>query len=73
MDNLVEEEYQKINLIFVIKGKNGRPVSQFADDHDDEAEILFANGTQFRVVAKSGLFKVPEVGARNQIVFLKEE
>lgn len=71
--NLTDEEYQKIGIIFVIKGRTGRPVSTLADDHDDEAEILFANGTPFKVVAKSPLFKISEILGRYQIISLSEE
>lgn len=73
MYNLVDSEYKKINLLLVIKGQTGRPVSALADDHDDEDEILFANGTKLRVIAKSPVFKLPDVLAQNQIIVLKEE
>lgn len=71
--NLVASAYDKINVLFVIKGFTGRAVSAFAEDHNDEDEILFANGTTFKVIAKSGLFKLPEVLGRNQIIILQEE
>lgn len=58
-------------VIFVIKGKTGRPVSNFANMHQGEAEILFANGTRMQVEAKGPIFKDPQLG-RTQIIILNE-
>lgn len=76
--NLAASEYQKINIMFVIKGYTGRPVSQIAGDHDNESEILFANGTKFKVVAKSPVYNLrefnsePVFGGRSQVIVLEE-
>lgn len=79
MYNLDLKQYQKLNILFIIKGYSGRPISPLAVDHNDEAEIIFANGTQFRVVAKSPLFTypdgpdIPEIRGKSQIIYLEEE
>lgn len=77
--NLAPVAYQKINIMFVVKGHSGRPISAIADDHDDEKEILFANGTKFKVVAKSPPFNLREyngqqiLGGRSQVIYMVEE
>lgn len=71
--NLTDEAKAKIALLFVVIGKTGRPISPIADDHSDEAEILFANGTQFDVVAKSSLFTIRDIEGRNQVIVLREK
>ncbi|WP_041575017.1 hypothetical protein [Pseudobdellovibrio exovorus] len=61
----------KVGLIMVILGKTGRPISYFANTYSHEQEILFANGTQMVVEAKSNIFWDPQF-QRTQIIILKE-
>lgn len=74
-DNVIgdKEEESKINIVFVIKGHTGRPVSQFGNMHAHENEILFANGTPFKVVARSNIFNDKELNGLTQIIILIEE
>lgn len=72
-ENRTAREYEKVGVILIISGKTGRPISTFADNHDDEAEILFANGTSFKVVKKSPLFKLKELHGLYQFIFLQEK
>lgn len=62
----------KIAVLFVIKGKTGRPVSAFALHHAHEQEILFANGTPMLVTGKSPVFTDPVYGD-TQIIVLQEK
>lgn len=73
MENLIAKEYLKTNILFVVKGRTGRPLDALADGYAGEQEVLFANGTKFRVTAKSPLFKLTEVKGNNQIIVLHEE
>lgn len=67
------EEKALINLVIVIKGKTGRPVSPFGRMHTHEQEILFANGTKFNVLAKSSIVNDNELGGPTQIILLQEQ
>lgn len=64
-------EPEKISLVFVVIGKSGRPVSNFAHMHSHEQEILFANGTPMTVKAKSAVFQDSTL-SRTQIIILEE-
>lgn len=62
---------EKISIVFVILGKTGRPVSNFAHMHSHEQEILFANGTPMIVKAKTPVFQDSLLN-RTQIILLEE-
>lgn len=66
-----EVEPDKISLVFVVIGKTGRPVSNFAHGHSHEQEILFANGTPMTVRAKSPVFQ-DGVLLKTQIILMEE-
>lgn len=63
---------EKIAVVLIIKGKTGRPVSNFAHMHSHEQEILFANGTPMKVVSTSGVFDDSELG-KTQVIYLEEK
>ena len=70
--NGVGSKDDKTAVVFVIHGKTGRPVSDFAHMHSHEQEILFANGTPMTVTAKSPIFMDAVFGI-TQIVVLTEK
>ena len=63
---------EKIAVFFVIRGKTGRPVSQFAHLHAHESEILFANGTPFKVTGISREFVEKQLG-KSVVIVLTEQ
>ena len=67
-----EENPQEIAAVFVVKGKTGRSVSQFAWMHSHEQEILFANGTPMTVVSKSQVFEDDDLG-KSMVIVLSEQ
>ncbi len=72
-DSIDAVDSSKINVLMVVKGHTGRAVSNFARMHSHEQEILFANGTPFKVIAKSPVFKDENLGGASQIIILEEE
>ncbi|AGH95777.1 ADP-ribosyltransferase [Pseudobdellovibrio exovorus] len=62
---------EKVSIVFVVLGKTGRPVSNFAHMHSHEQEILFANGTPMTVKAKTPVFQDSLLN-RTQIILLEE-
>lgn len=64
-------EPEKVSLVFVVIGKTGRPVSNFAHGHAHEQEILFANGTPMTVVAKTPVFQDTAL-QQTQIILMEE-
>lgn len=66
-----QDENEKIALVFVVIGKTGRPVSNFAHGHSHEQEILFANGTPMTVLAKTPIFQ-DSILKNTQIILVGE-
>lgn len=67
------EDLRKTAVFFIVHGKTGRPVSKFANMHEHEQEILFANGTPMLVLARSPVFIAPHLGGKTVIVVLAEK
>lgn len=65
------EQEETTALIFVVLGKTGRPIFNFATGLATEYEVLFANGTPMKVLAKTPVF-YNEVLKKTQIIILEE-
>lgn len=60
-------------VIMIALGKTGRPVSKFAYLHMDEREILFANGSRWKVLARSDVFEDSELRSAAIVAVLQEQ
>jgi DNA topoisomerase-1 len=51
--NFVDESEWSKGVLFKVRGKTGRPISEFVKEGYDESEILFAPNSKFKIVKKS--------------------